>query len=55
MTQDTTLKVKLSNSKLKKLKCGIKIDTEITWKIPSNVVSDPNYENNFPHKLFVIN
>ena len=38
MTQYNTLNVKLSNSKLNKLKSGIKNGTKVTLKISSNVV-----------------
>ena len=55
MAQYNTLNVKLSNSQINKLKSGIKNGTEITWKLSSNVVSDSNNENNFPHKLLVTN
>ena len=40
MTDYNTLKLKLSNSQINKLKSGIK-----------NVVHDSNDENNFPHML----
>ena len=36
------LNIKLSNSQLNKLKSGIKNDTEVTLKISSGVVGDPN-------------
>ena len=55
MAQYNTLNVKLSNSQINKLKSGIKNGTEITWELSSNVVSDSNNENNFPHKLLVTN
>ena len=55
MTQYNTLKVKLSNSQLNKLKSGIKNGTEATLKISSNVFGDSNDENNFPHKLLLTN
>ena len=55
MTQYNTLNVTLSNSQLNKLKSGIKNGTEVTLKISSNVVGDSNDENNFPHKLLLIN
>ena len=45
----------MSNSQLNKLKLGIKNGTEITLKISSKVVGDSNDENNFPHKLLLIN
>ena len=53
MNQYNTLNVKLSNSQLNKLKSGTKNGTEVTWKISSNFVSDPNDENNLPHKLLL--
>ena len=46
--------VKLSNSQLNKLKSGIKNNTEVTWKISSNVVGDSNDENSFLDKLLLI-
>ena len=55
MTQYKTLNVKLSTSQLSKLKSGIKNGTEITLKISSNVVGDPNHENKFHHKLLLTN
>ena len=45
----------MSNSQLNKLKSGIKNNTEVTLKIPSNVVGDSNDENNFPHKFLLPN
>ena len=51
MTQYNTLKGKLSNSQLNKLKIGIKSGTKVTLNISSNAVGDSNDENNFPHKL----
>ena len=55
MTQYNILNVKLSNSQLNKWKSGIKNGTELTLKIPSNVVGDSNDENNFHHKLLLTN
>ena len=55
MTQYNTLNAKLSNSKLSKLKSGIKNDTEVTLKISSDVVGDSNDENNFSDKLILTN
>ena len=43
----TLINVKLSNSKLNKLKFEIKNGTEVPLKISSNVVGDSNDENNF--------
>ena len=45
----------MSNSQLNKLKSGIKNGTEVTWKISSNMVGDSNADNNFLHKLLLIN
>ena len=53
MTQCNTLKVKLFNSQLNKLKSGIKNGTEVTLKLSSNAVGDSNDETNFPHKLLL--
>ena len=55
MTQYNTSNVKLSNSQLEKLKSGIKNCAEVTLKLSSKVVGDSNDENNFPHKLLLIN
>ena len=53
MTQYNTLHVKLSSLQLNKLKYGIKNDTEVTFKISSNVVGDSNNENGFLYKLLL--
>ena len=55
MTQCNSLNVKLPNSKLNKLRSGIKNSTEVTLKISSNIVGDSNNEYNFPHKLLLTN
>ena len=55
MTQYNTLKVKLSNSQLNKLKSGIRNGTEVTLKLPSNDVGDSKDEISFPHKLLLTN
>ena len=55
MTQYKTLKVKMSNSQLIKLKLGVKNGTDITLKISSNVVEDSNNETNSPYKLLLTN
>ena len=52
MIQYNTLKVKLSNSQLNKLKSRIKYGTEVILKISSNVVGDSNDENNFLHSYY---
>ena len=51
MNQYNTLNVKLSNSQLTKLKCGIKNNTEVTLKHSSNIIGNSNDQNDFPRKL----
>ena len=53
MTQYSSLKVKLSNSKLNKLKSALKNETEVVLRLSSNMIGDN--ESNFPHKLLLIN
>ena len=58
MAQYNTLnvkKLKLSKSQLNKLKSGIKNGTQLTLKLPSNVVGHSDDETNFPHKLLLTN
>ena len=55
MTQYNTLNVRLSNLQLDKLTSGIKNNTEVTFKISSNVVGDSDDENIFPHKFLSTN
>ena len=47
MAQYNTLNVKLFNSQLNKLKCGIKNGTEVTLRLSSSFVGDSNDEKNF--------
>ena len=49
------LNVELYNSKLNKLKLGIKDGTEIIFKISSNVFGDSNDEKNFPYESLLTN
>ena len=51
MTQYNSLNVKLSNSKLNKLKSAIKNETEIVLRISSDMIG--NNETNFPHELLL--
>ena len=55
MTQYNSLNVKLSNSKLNKLKSAIKNETEVVslLRLSSNKIGDN--ERNFPHKLLLTN
>ena len=55
MTQYNTLKVKLSNSQLNKLKSAIKNGTKITLNVSSNLIGNSNNETNFPHISLLIN
>ena len=53
MTQYNTLNLKLSISKLNKLKFRIKNITEVTLNVSSNSIGSSNDETNFPHKLLL--
>ena len=53
MTQCNSLNVKLSNSKLSKLKSVIKNETEVVLRLASNMISDN--ETNFLQKLLLTN
>ena len=53
MTQCNSLNVKLSNSKLNKLKFAVKSQTGLVLSLSSNVFGDD--ETNFPHKLSLTN
>ena len=55
MMEYSTLKVKLSNSRLKKLKSEIKNGTEVTLNLSSYIVGTSNDETHFPHKLLLTN
>ena len=55
MTQYNSLNVKLSNSKLNKLKSSIKNETDVVLRLSSNMVSDSNDNTNFPHELLLTN
>ena len=51
MAKYNTSSLKLSNSQLNNLKCGIKNGTELTLNLSSNLSGNSNDETNFPHKL----
>ena len=55
MTEYNSLNVKVSNSKLNKLKSGIKNDTRVTIKLSLDVVGDSNIDTNFTQKLVLPN
>ena len=53
MPQYNSLNLKLSNSRLNKLKSAIKNETEVVLRLSSNMVGDN--ETKFPHKLLLTN
>ena len=53
MSQYNTLKVKLPNSQLNKLKSAIRNGTEVTLNLSSNLIGNSNDATNFPHKLLL--
>ena len=53
MTQYNSLNVKLSSSKLNKLKSAIKNETEVVLRLSWNMIGEN--ETNFPHKLLLTN
>ena len=53
MTQYNSLNVKLSDSRLNKLKSAIKNETEVVLWLSSNIIG--RNETNFPHKLLLNN
>ena len=55
MTQYNTLKLKLSNSQLNKLKSAVKIGTDVILRLSSNMIGNSDDESNFPHKLLLTN
>ena len=55
MTQHNSLKVKLSNSQLNKLKSAIKNETDVILGLLSNMIGNSDDEANFPHKLLLTN
>ena len=55
MTQYNSLNVKLSNSKLNKLKSAIKNETDVILRLSSNMIDNSGDEANFPHKLLLTN
>ena len=55
MTQYNNLNVKLSNSRLNKLKSSIKNETDVVLRISLNMVSNSNDNTNFPHELLLTN
>ena len=52
MTQYNSVKVKLSNGQLNKLKLA-KNATEVTLKLSLNMIGNSNYKTNIPNKLLL--
>ena len=50
MTLDINWNVKLSNSRLNKLKSRTKNGTEVTLNLSSNMIDNCNGKTNFPYK-----
>ena len=55
MTQYKSLNVKLSNSKLSKVKSAIKNENHVVLRLSSNMVGNSNGNTNFPHELLLTN
>ena len=55
MTLYNRVNVTLSNSRLKKLKLAIKIETEVVLRLSSNMIVNFNDETNFPYRLLLTN
>ena len=53
MTQFNSLNVKLSNWQLNKFKSAMKNETEVVWRLSSNMIGDN--ETNLPNKLSLTN
>ena len=53
MTQYNSINVKLSNSQLNKLMPAIKNETEVVFRLSSDMIGDN--KTNFPHKLLLTN
>ena len=51
MTQYNSLNVKLSNSKLNKLKSAMKNETEVVFRLSSNIIGDNR--KNFTSKIIL--
>ena len=55
MTQYNSLNVKLSNSQLNKLKPAKKNETEVIYRLSSDIIANSDDETNFAHKLLLTN
>ena len=55
MTQDNTLNVILSNSRINKLKFELKDGVKVTFKLSSNLFGHSNDKKNSLHKFLITN
>ena len=55
MTQYKSLNVKLSNSKLNKLRSAIEDGTEVVLRLSSDMISNSDDKVNFPNELLSTN
>ena len=55
MTRCNSVNIKLSNSKLNKLKSAIKNETDAILKLSSNMIGNSDDETNFLYKLLLTN
>ena len=55
MTQYNSLNLKLSYSRLSKLKSTIKNETDVVLRLSSNMISNSDDNTNFPHELLLTN
>ena len=55
MTEYNSLKLRLSNSQLNKLKSAVKNNIDVILRLSSNMVGNSDDETTFPHKIFLTN
>ena len=55
MIQYNSFNVKLSKSRLNKLKSAIKNETDVILRLSPNMIGNSDDGANFPHKLLLIN
>ena len=55
MTHYNSLNIKLSSSQLNKFKSGIKIGTEVSLSLSSNLIGNSNDKTTFPDQLLLTN
>ena len=55
MTQYNSLNLRLSNSRLNKLKSAIKNECDVVFRLSSNTIGNSGDETNFPQKILLTN